>query len=153
MNPKLPTKNRASPLRRRRRVRNPIRRLRKNSRTIRRRRRTIRIRRRIRETESVLTERISVDLAQIIANLPIALIRVLKLQDVGRAFIHGDLERMASVGRGTVGFGVCTGVGGEGVGVAAAGGMLDADDDVGFEGALVDDEGLARGAGAGAGCV
>lgn len=59
---------------------------------------------------------------------------------------------MAAVGRGAVGFRVGARGGGEGVGVAAAGGMLDADDEVGGEGAFVDDERLARGAGAGAGC-
>ena len=60
---------------------------------------------------------------------------------------------MSAVGGGAVGFGVGAGVGGEGLGFAAAGGVLDADDDVGGEGAFVEDEGLARGAGARGGCV
>ena len=113
----------------------------------------MRIRRRIRKREAILTERIAVDLAEIIADIPVALVRVFKLQDIGRAFGHGDLERMASVGFRAVGLGVGAGVGGEGVGVAATCRMLDADDYVGGEGAFVDDECLSRGAGASFGCV
>lgn len=113
----------------------------------------MRIRRRIGKREAPLTEWIAVDLAKIIADIAVALVRVFKLQDVVRAFVHGDLERMTSVGRRAVSLGVGAGVGGEGVSVAATCRMLDADDDVGFEGAFVDDECLSRGAGATAGCV
>ena len=113
----------------------------------------MRIRRRVREREAPLTERIAVDLAEIIANVPIALIRVFKLQYVGRAFRHGDLERMTSIGRRAISLGVSAGVGGEGVSLAATRRVLDADEHVGGEGAFVDDECLPRGAGASAGCV
>ena len=113
----------------------------------------MRIRRRIREREAPLTERIAVDLAEIIADVAVALVGVFKLQDVGRAFGHGDLERMASIGRRAVGLGVGARVGGEGLSGAATCRMLDADVHVGREGAFVDDECLSRGAGASAGCV
>ena len=114
----------------------------------------MRIGRCIRECKPPLTERIAIDLAKIIAYVAIALIRVLELQDIGRALGDGDFERVAAIGRGAVSLRVSARVGGEGVSGAAAGGVLDADEEVGGEGAFVDDEGLARGAGAGgAGCV
>ena len=53
--------------------------------------------RRVREREPPLTERIAVDLAEIIADLAVALIRVLKLQDIARTFRHGDFQRMTPV--------------------------------------------------------
>ena len=113
----------------------------------------MRIRRRVREREPPLTERIAVDLAEIIADIAVALVGIFKLQDVGRAFVLGDLERMTPVGLRAVSLGVGAGVGGEGVSVAATCRMLDADDYVGFEGAFVDDECLSRGAGTSTGCV
>ena len=97
----------------------------------------------VREREAPLTEGIAVDLAEIVADLAIALVRVFKLQDVGRALRHGDLERVAPVGRRTVCLGVSAVVGGEGVGGAATCRVLDADEYVGGEGAFVDDERLS----------
>ena len=111
----------------------------------------MRIHRRIREREPPLTKRIAIDLAKIIADIAVALVGVFKLQDIGRAFVYGDLERMTSVGRGAVSLGVGAGVGGKGVSFAATCRMLDADEYVGGEGAFVDDECLSRGAGASAG--
>ena len=113
----------------------------------------MRIRRCVREREAPLTERIAVDLAEIIADIAVALVRVFKLQDVGRALRDGDLERVTSIGRRAIGLGVGAGVGGEGVSLATACRVLDADEYVGGEGAFVDDECLPRGAGASAGCV
>ena len=113
----------------------------------------MRIRRRVRKREAPLTKRIAVDLAEIIADIAVALVRVFKLQDVGRALRHGDLERVTSIGRRAISLGVSAGVGGEGVSVAATCRVLDADEYVGGEGAFVHDECLPRGAGASAGCV
>ena len=142
---RLPAKNRPSPLGSRRGIRNPIRRLRKDSRTTRSRRRAMGIRRRIRKSEAPLTERIPIDFAKIIADIPIALIRILKLQDIARPFRRGDFERMTPIGRRTVRFRVCARVGVEGVSAAAACWMLYADVKVGGEAAFVDNECLSRG--------
>ena len=103
----------------------------------------MRVLRLVRERETPLTERVAVDLAEIVADLAVALVRVFKLQDVGRAFGHGDLERMAPVGRRSIRLGVSAVVGGEGVGGAATCRVLDADEYVGGEGAFVDDECLS----------
>ena len=57
---------------------------------------------------------------------------------------------MAPVAGGGVALGIFARGGGHGGGVAAAGGMLLADVDVGGEGAFVEDQGFAADAGAGA---
>lgn len=94
----LPAKDRTNPIRGRGSVRNAVCRLREDSRTISRRRSAKDIRRRIREAEAPSTERVPVDLAKIIRDLPIPFVRVLELQDVGGSTCHGYFQRVAAVG-------------------------------------------------------
>lgn len=93
----LSAKDRTNPIRGRGSVRNAVCRLREDSRTISRRRSAKDIRRRIREAEAPCTERVPVDLAKIIRDLPIPSVRVLKLQDVAGSTCHGYFQRVAAV--------------------------------------------------------
>lgn len=129
-------------------IRGAIRRLGEDGRTVRRRRRAKRVRRRIRQTEPPLTERVPIDLAEIIADEAIPLVRILELQNIRAAADRGDFDRVATVAGGGVGFRVCASGGGERDGGTTSGGVLLADGDVGGESALVDDDGLTWGAGA-----
>lgn len=134
----LPAKDRASPLRSGSSIRNAIRRLREDSRTTRRRRRTISIPRRVRERKPPLTEWVPVDLAEVVADVAIALIRVLKLQDISRPFRHRDFQRMAPIRCLAVCFGIGASVGIEGLRGTAACWVLNTDVYIGGEAAFVD---------------
>ena len=123
----LPTEYSTNPIRSGASVRNTIRRLRKDSRTTRRRRRAIGIRSRIRKAEPPLTKRVTIDLAQVVADLAISLIRILKLQDIPRSFRHGYLERMTPITRRCISLGIRARVGGESLCRAAGGRILFAD--------------------------
>lgn len=93
----LPAKNRTNPVRSGGSVRNAICWIREDSRTIRRGRSAEYIRRRVRQAESPGTEGIPIDLAQIIADLPISCIRIFELQDIARSLGYGNFQRVTSV--------------------------------------------------------
>ena len=110
---------------------------------------------RTRKRKAIRTERITIDLAEIIAHLPGARVRVFELQNRLRDLAShlADLDGAAVVG-GEVGLGVGAGFGCEFVDGAAGGDAavvfaLAADVDVYGEGAVVAHVGLARGAGCG----
>ena len=109
-----------------------------------------------RERKAIRPERVPVDLAEVVADLPGARVRVFELQDRLRGFARhfAHLDGAAVVG-GEVGLGVGAGVGGECVDGGAGGGAavvaaLAADVEVDGEGAVVAHVRLAFGAG---GCV
>ena len=108
-----------------------------------------------REREAIRTERVAIDLAEVIADLPRARVRVLELQDRLRD-LSGHLADLdgATVVRGEVGLLVGAGVGWESVDGAAGGHAsvvfaLAADVQVDGERALVAHVRLAFGAGSG----
>ena len=139
-------------------MRRAISRIRENSRTTCRRRRAMtlkasRITRR--EGKPIRTERIAIDLAQIIADLPGPRVRVFELQDISRAADLAHLDGAAVVD-GKVGLLVGTGFRGEGLGGAAGGDAavvfaLAADVEVDGEGARVADVSGTFGGGVGVG--
>ena len=129
-------------------IRNAIGRIREDGRTIRSGRSAVRSRRRVRKAEAVRTERVSIDLAEIIADVAIAFVRVLQLQDIARSARDGDFKRMAAVTFGRVGFGVTSGGGGHTDRCAAACWMLFADVDIGGKVAFVLNRGRSCGTGA-----
>ena len=57
----------------------------------------ISIRRRVRKGEAIRTEWIPVDLAEVIADESVALVGILKLQDISRTLACGDFQRMTSI--------------------------------------------------------
>lgn len=89
---RLPAKNGTDALGSGASIRNAIGRIREDGRTVRSGRSAIRIRRRVCKAEAVTTERVSIDLAEIIADVAIAFVRVLKLQDISRSARDGDFE-------------------------------------------------------------
>ena len=95
----LAAKNRANTGRRRSSVRNTVRGVSEDGRTHRRWGSAISIRRRVGKGEAIRTERIPVDLAEVIADESVALVGILKLQDISRTLSFGDFQRMTSVAR------------------------------------------------------
>ena len=149
----LPAQDRANPIRRQCSVRNAVCRLREDSRTASRRWGAVGVRRGVCKREAIWTERVPVDLAEIIADFAIAFVRVFELQDIRRPARDRHLERVAPVARGGVSFRVCSSVCGHGRRGAAGRWVLFAYVDVGWERAFVDYQCLSWGSGTTAGGV
>ena len=146
----LPAKYRTNPIGSSCSIRNAIRWIREDGRAIRSRRTAKRVRRRIRKTKTPGPKRIPVDLAEIIADVPVSPIRILKLQNIPRTARYGDFQRMTPIARRGISLRVSPCVGFNRDCGAAGCWMLFADVNVGGEVAFVDDGCISWGTRAGA---